>query len=267
MPRPEYGQPLVRCNLKSRSHACNPPVNPRDLRLVKVLRRPPIYPTNLAEPMLHITTLHGLWAMVRRVREMVSIRNRSSNIRIREIACNGWWVGSPENREDHSRPQSPKLPPTSAVPSPGARSGATSKNTNLKGLTSFIVRNVSNNVASEDRRAAVLTPRTITSSENTGDVIVENTSMTIVWRASARLKSPAQSWICRDRRTLSRDRLNAGNGRESTPVHHQLESLGGPMLNYSPPGPSVALNRSVSRVSAHASNRTGAHPPTLYRSI
>jgi hypothetical protein len=144
---------------------------------------------------------------------------------------------------------------------------ATSKNTNLKGLTLFIIRNVSNNVASESRRAAVFTPRTITSSENTGDVIVENTSMTIVWRASARLKSPAQSWICRDRRTLSRDRLNSGSERESTPVHYQLRSAGGSMLNYSPPNPSVARNRSVSRVSAHASNRMGAQPPTFHRSI
>jgi hypothetical protein len=64
--------------------------------------------------------------------------------------------------------------------SPWSGSGSTSENTNLKGLTSFIVRNVSKNVTSEGRRVALWTPMRITSSENTGDVIVENTSMTVV---------------------------------------------------------------------------------------
>ena len=53
--------------------------------------------------------------------------------------------------------------------------------------------------------------RTRTSSENAGDVIVENVSMRMVSRALADVKFAAQSSTCRDRRTLSRDRSNPGD--------------------------------------------------------
>ena len=64
--------------------------------------------------------------------------------------------------------------------SPGGKSGSTSKNTNLKGLSPFILRNVSNNGTSEGREVTTLTPMMITSSENTGDTIVENAFVTVV---------------------------------------------------------------------------------------
>ena len=59
---------------------------------------------------------------------------------------------------------------------PSQRSETSSKNTNLKGLISFISRNVSNSVTSWGKYTAVVPVRTITSSENKGDVTVENTS-------------------------------------------------------------------------------------------
>jgi len=52
------------------------------------------------------------------------------------------------------------------------------KNTNVKGQTRFILRNISKNVTSESKPISSWS-RTMTSSENTGDVIVENTSVTI----------------------------------------------------------------------------------------
>ena len=96
-----------------------------------------------------------------------------------------------------------------------------SKNTNLKGLTLFIVRSASRNAGSEGGGVTASAPTKITSSENTGDVIVENTSMTVVRRVVG-AKRFGQSATCRDRRTLSGDRLNSE--RELTPVHHQPES-------------------------------------------
>ena len=62
--------------------------------------------------------------------------------------------------------------------SPLYESGTSSKNTNLKGLTSFIVRNVLNSVASQCGQGTS-SARTMTSSENTGDVMVEKTPATI----------------------------------------------------------------------------------------
>jgi hypothetical protein len=116
--------------------------------------------------------------------------------------------------------------------------GAMSKNTNLKGLTLFIARSVSNSVTSEGKRAAASTPMRIASSENTGDMIVENTSMMMVWRVGR--KSDPQPPTSRDRRALSRDRLNLGDEMESTPVRHQLESVDNRMLNYPPTERSAA---------------------------
>jgi len=58
------------------------------------------------------------------------------------------------------------------------KSKTSSKNTNLKGLTSFIVRRASKNKSAQGKQVSKRA-RTTTSSEKTGDVIVENTSMTI----------------------------------------------------------------------------------------
>jgi len=58
-------------------------------------------------------------------------------------------------------------------------SSALTRNTNVKGRTSFILRNVSNNPTSEDKPTIPSSSRTVTSSEKTGDVMVENTSMAI----------------------------------------------------------------------------------------
>ena len=91
-----------------------------------------------------------------------------------------------------------------------------SRNDGLNGLTLFIACNVSNNLTSEVKRAAVSPRLRITSSENTGDVIVENTSMTVVLRVGSKLD--AQPTTSRDRRTLSCDRLNLWDAGESTPV-------------------------------------------------
>ena len=61
-----------------------------------------------------------------------------------------------------------------------SRFETTSKIINLKGLTSFIARNVLYNVISEDKWAIESLPSMRASSENTGDVIVENISMRVV---------------------------------------------------------------------------------------
>jgi hypothetical protein len=73
-----------------------------------------------------------------------------------------------------------KAPSNFRRASPGSKSVFTSKNTNLKGLSPFILRNVSNNRTSEGREVTTLTPMMITSSENTGDTIVENAFMRMV---------------------------------------------------------------------------------------
>ena len=54
-----------------------------------------------------------------------------------------------------------------------------SNNTNLKGLISFILPNVSNGTSFWGWKVAVSPSRTIMSSENTGDVMVENASATV----------------------------------------------------------------------------------------
>ena len=123
-----------------------------------------------------------------------------------------------------------------------------SKNTSLKGLTLFIARNVSSNAISEGKLAISSPPMIRTSSENTGDVMVENTSMRLVWRTRCHLPvsvqrptcrdqrtlsremkwtgisfticSNVQPSTCRDRRTLSRERLNLGSETESNSVYH-----------------------------------------------
>jgi hypothetical protein len=61
-----------------------------------------------------------------------------------------------------------------------SRSGVKSKNISLKGLTRFIERNVSNNPRSGGILVSAVAPTRITSSENLGEVIVENAFMTMV---------------------------------------------------------------------------------------
>jgi len=58
-------------------------------------------------------------------------------------------------------------------------SSSLAKNTNVKGRTSFIRSNVSKNATSERISIISSSSRTMTSSENTGEVMVKNTSMTI----------------------------------------------------------------------------------------
>src|ERR1700753_3354164 len=60
--------------------------------------------------------------------------------------------------------------------------GTWTKNTNLNGLASFIMRNVPNNATSKRKREKSLCQTTKMSSENTEDVIVENTSLRNVER-------------------------------------------------------------------------------------
>jgi len=63
--------------------------------------------------------------------------------------------------------------------SPREESETSRKNTNLKGLTSFILPNVSNNKTSSGKKFVACSVRVIAISENTGDVMVKNTPMTI----------------------------------------------------------------------------------------
>ena len=79
------------------------------------------------------------------------------------------------------------------------------------------------------------------------------------------MKLTAQPPMCRDRRIFSRDRLNPETERERNSVYYQFESIDKPMLNYLLIEPSAGENRSVSRVSAHASNRVVANPPISYK--
>ena len=110
------------------------------------------------------------------------------------------------------------------------RPRAPSKNTNLKGLISFILHNVSNIVTCWGKYLTVVALRTITSSENTGDMIVENISMTKANRGSAGRGLATQSSTCRDWRTLRRDRLY-----NSAPIRHQLKFADKPTQKYLPP--------------------------------
>jgi len=136
------------------------------------------------------------------------------------------------------------------------------KNTNLNGLTSFILPNASNSTRSWGKYATSETVMTIASSENMGDVMVMNALVTV----GPRRDPSTQATTCRDRRALSRDRSNSGNEGGSIPVHHQLESMDKPMHDCSPTEPSIALNRSVSMVSAQASSRAGTQPAHPRRS-
>ena len=139
-----------------------------------------------------------------------------------------------------------------------------SKNTNLKGLTTFIMWSASKNASPQGKRVS-WRPRAITSSENAGDVIVENTSVIMVWRRSPRRDSCIQAPTCRDRRALSRDKLNSETGKG--PAHHQPEHVDKPTQNHSLSEATGTLNRRISRVSAHASNRTGAQLAPLRTSM
>jgi len=105
-----------------------------------------------------------------------------------------------------------------------ARSETSSENTSLKGLTSSIARNISNNEASPDTRELCVGPTTITSSENTGEVIVENNSKTEVWPRPPQRppQLPPKTPMCRDRRTLRVDRRGLGHEIGCSPVCDQL---------------------------------------------
>jgi len=150
-----------------------------------------------------------------------------------------------------------KAPVNSRRPSPSWLSGTSSENINLKGLTLFIARNVSNNMTSWGNQATCPT-RTTTSSENTGEVMVENNSTTTEGRWSPRLGTHALT--CRDRRTLSGDRLRF-------PVDRQLKFADEVAQNCVLVEPSFALNRRVSKVLAHAFNRIGAQHALPCRSM
>ena len=129
-------------------------------------------------------------------------------------------------------------------------SATSSKNTNLNRLTSFIVRNAPNSPPPWGNCVVASPAMTITSSENTGDVIVENAFTILVTQRSDTVKPGTQDATCRHWRTLSRD-------RSRSTARLQLRPVCEPMQNYSPAEPSGMLIRSVSRVSAHASNRIG----------
>ena len=155
-----------------------------------------------------------------------------------------------------------KAPASSRCPFPWNGSEVSSRNTRLKGIASFIVRNVLNDDSLWGKPKLDVSVRTMTSSENTGDVIVENTFVTLSFRLSGHLPQyPSQCSTCRDRRDLSGDRIGFGD----EPVHDQPGSVDKATQDNLLAKFSAALNCSVSRVSAHASNRTGALPPTLRR--
>ena len=90
----------------------------------------------------------------------------------------------------------------------------------------------------------------MTGSENTGDVIVENT-----WcDGSLRRRRSTQEETCRDRGTLSPDILNLGDGENEILFTVSLGPYTVPrLINYRA---SIASIRGVFRVSAHASNRS-----------
>ena len=98
------------------------------------------------------------------------------------------------------------------------------------------------------------------SSENTGDFIVDNISATTLGRLSPGLGLATQPATCRDRRTLSGDRSRSS-------VHRQLKPVDRPMQNYLLTESLLTPNLRVSKVSAHASNRTGAQLALMRRSM
>ena len=141
-----------------------------------------------------------------------------------------------------------------------AGSDTSSKNINLNGLTLFIVRNVSKNVASWGNWVIASPATTIASSENTGDVMVEKTFMILAMCPSDKIKPGTQDVTCRHWRALSSD-------RSRSIAHLQLKPTCEPTQNHLPTGRSTILNRSVSRVSAHASKRIGAQLSLPRRSM
>jgi len=154
-----------------------------------------------------------------------------------------------------------KTPATADRATPARpKNGPSSKNTNLNGLNSFTLRNVLNKVSSQCKVVISWPARTMTSSENAGDLRVENISMMASF-------TQAPGPTCRDRRALSRDRSTLGNEGERAPVHRQCELADKLMHSCLPTGLSLAWNRKVSSVSAHASNRTGAQFTSMRRYI
>jgi len=152
-------------------------------------------------------------------------------------------------------------------PSLTTEHGPSNKNTSSKGLTSYIFRNVWKNMSWWGKEI-LQCGRTTTSSENTGDVIVENTSMTIALSGSRWVPlAPTQPTTCSDRRALSLDRLYSGNAMGSGPAHHQLKPVDRSIQNDLPCERCIVLKRSVSRVLVHASNRTGAQLTLVYSSM
>jgi len=98
------------------------------------------------------------------------------------------------------------------------------------------------------------------SSEKTGDVIVENSFAMTLGRLSAELGLGAQAATWRDWRTLSGDRSRCS-------VHNQLKSVHEQMHNCLPAMSSFTSKRRVSKVFAHALNRTGAQLPLMRKSM
>ena len=139
----------------------------------------------------------------------------------------------------------------SCRPSQTYGSSATSKNTSSKCLTLFIQRNAEKNVTGKGKWQLV---RAITSSENTGDVIVENSS-------GAQSQSATQMSSCRDRRTLSGDRSRPSLNRQLQPEDRPAGNYSLIVSSLMPP------NRRVSRVSAHALIRVDAQPALMRRSM
>ena len=102
----------------------------------------------------------------------------------------------------------PRASANSRRPSQTSGPSTRSKNTKLKCLTSFILRNAANNVTGSGKWQR---PSAITSSENTVDVIVEkDPGAAVEWR----LQSVTQTSNCRDRRTLSGDRSRSFTGHQ-----------------------------------------------------
>lgn len=87
--------------------------------------------------------------------------------------------GEPRKSKEHFAVTKSKAPANFRRAFSWLRSGTSSKNTNLKGLISFIFLNISSKgcATSLGKLATILCGNTRTSSENAGDVTVENTSM------------------------------------------------------------------------------------------
>ena len=131
-----------------------------------------------------------------------------------------------------------------------------SENTNLNRLTSCIARNTPNNGTAQGKRVS-WRATAITSSENAGDTIVDSSFVRTAGRWSPGLRFTAQAATWRDRRTLRGDRSRSS-------VYHQRKFMDGQIRGHSLAKSSIIPNRSVSKVSAQASNKIGtqhALPP------